>query len=481
MSELTFSPAVYGIETEYSCMITLPGNVVHEIVGGCHSVDKSIGLYVEPRERGSSGIPYETLVDSIEAQGLLITPTGMLSNGGRFYLDPSGPEYDTPETATAEEAVHRTFDGDEIMLKAFNYLLEEDAIKDFQLNRRIVDHNRTSRGIHLNTLTKIKNHGPSVSVGQRLAALNVVKGAVFGSGGLLVGKDGRTDFHHSPRLSLTNQFSSHYANYSQRPLVRTPFKEDGQSLARIETVTSDALNFAWPLRASLVATNALVAVIELGYGNKLPRLTNPVESAQIVGKFGNKHPIREITTKDELRMAKPVDILRRICDTIREVNAREGFLDKESYQVIDQIDDVGSRMTVDPRSVVKQVESIAREAAIKKRMRDKKVQINSETICRFDYVWDKIGGGVAEALRKDKKIGWDGFTKGYSVLDSNKRQTTPPNDTRAKVRGNLIAADFGDNMSDWHQIQYDDRPYYVHPLDPNGPKAPKKPTEVANK
>jgi len=179
------SPNVYGIETEYSCMVTLPGNIVHEIVGSCHSVDAKLGLYTEPANKGTSNIPQSAVNDALGEMGIFrVMGTGMMSNGSRFYFDPSGPEYATPETTTAEEATHRTFDGDEIVLRMFESLRRADIVEGYQFNRRVIDHNRSSRGIHLNTTTTLpKGEKLSSEEVERIAALNVVKGSLFGSGG----------------------------------------------------------------------------------------------------------------------------------------------------------------------------------------------------------------------------------------------------------------------------------------------------------
>ena len=176
-NERVASPNVYGIETEYSCMLIYPGNTVYEIVGGCHSADRELELFQQPRTRGISGLadPGETIATALTEMGIVANPQGLLSNGGRLYLDPSGPEYCTPETASAEDAVMRSFEGDTILLGVFRWMQEQGYLESFQINRRVVDHNRTSRGIHLNTLTHTdpgsSGHPPITTW---LGAVNVV-------------------------------------------------------------------------------------------------------------------------------------------------------------------------------------------------------------------------------------------------------------------------------------------------------------------
>jgi len=450
------SITVHGVETEYSCMVTLPGDIVHEIVGSCHSVDSKLGLYVEPKLKGGTvSVPVTALTDGLESQGIQTNLSGMLTNGGRFYIDPSGPEYASPETSTAEEAVHRTFDGDEIVLGIFEHMRKAGHVEGYQLNRRVVDHNRTSRGIHLNTSTCIDPDRDLTTYEElALATANVAKGAIFGSGGLLVNEEGITEYHHSPRLSVTSDIAAHSHQSRKRPLVRYPFKPDGQ-FARVETVTADALNLAWPLRASLVVTNAVIKMIENEI--RLPILMDPVSAAREVGHRGYDSTVslqKNGTTID----VKPLDIIRQICEAAISEHEYEEFLDEESVQVLGEVVDVADKMTADPMSVADQVESVARELAMYKKMEKDDIALGSERMCRFDYAWDWIGGGIAETLRKKNAVGWQGFSRSYSRQDTKKRLSNPPTDTRAKLRGDAIAASSNpeDNLSHWGEIDFND-------------------------
>lgn len=467
MSERRPSPAVYGVETEYSCLVTLPGKVEHEITGVCNSAASQSMIDKKPDRSGSKRLSEHVRRGLKDTLGIISADaTSMLSNGGRLYTDPSGQEYATPETSTAEDAVHRVFEGDKILLEVFGYLKRKEIIEEFQLNRRVVDHNRSSRGIHLNTSASMTSEMPGPDVRLRLAALNVAKGAMFGSGGLLVDERGNKAFHHSPRLSITNQVYSN--DHIQRPLIRYPFKQEGGGrLHRIETITSDALSFGWPLRASLVATNATVGLIEIGYGHKLPSISEEkaIVSARSIGRFGAKGYMY-INDKDgNPQRTRSLSVLRRIAETILSVHDKEEQLDNESVQVINEIIDVGDQMEKDPFSVGVQVESVARQAAIMRKMERDNLTIDSEPICRYDYAWDWIGGGFAEAMRERGKAGWLGFGQRPSVEDTAIRMVTPPQDTRAKIRGMMIQKKLHNNRSDWGEIDFGgERTRYLHPL-----------------
>lgn len=462
------SPVVYGIETEYSCLLTFPGHVEYELAGSCHNTDGFLGQYVDPENSGGSKIPSLALRLATEDQGMQMNENGMLSNGARFYIDPSGFEYDTPETTTAEEAVHRMFDGDKFLLNALLKLSRDETIERFQLNRHIIDHNGSSRGIHLNTVISSDHQTPSPKAVMLLATLNVAKGALFGSGGLLIDHDREvTEYHHSPRLSITTDIKRDYIDFSRRPLVRLPFKPDYAGLRRVESVTSDALNFGWPLRASLVLTNAVTGLIEMGYTDSLPLLyeESAVQSAQNVGKNGPEGIVK-LEKGSKPQTASAVGVLRYIAEYALAVDGVEDYLDAESKQVIPEIIEVADLAEQDMYLVGRDVESVARLAAMERQMEETKTTLDSEKICRFDYKWDKIGGGTAEMMRAKGSVGWRGFSRSVvKPSEAKRRLVTPPQDTRARIRGAVIDVEQGQDESTWNIIKTHEVEAELHPLD----------------
>lgn len=279
---------------------------------------------------------------------------------------------------------------------------------------------------------------------------------MFGSGGLLLNEKGQTEFHHSPRLSVTNHIAEADLGCTSRPLVRLPFKLDmdaaPDALYRMETISGDALNFAWPIRASLVITNALTNLLELGYSGSLMRLRNPLRAAKVVGQYGDKNTIAVQTSDAAYQGVKPSDILADICELALRIDEVRGILDPESRQVLPEIIDVRDRMRNDFYSVISQVESISRLYTFRTIMEREGLALGSERMCRFDYAWDKIGGGIAERLREKKAYGWHGFKQGYSPAVMKRRIMQAPQDTRASIRGASIESDSTSNQSVWGLI-----------------------------
>ncbi len=475
MHEIYRSPNVYGIETEYNCLIGFPitsdpsQDEYYELVGECHSVDGFAGdsLRSTANFSGSGSLTNQEINNELARIGLVRSDRySLLSNGGRLYTDESGLEYCTPETRTAEEAVLRCFDGDTIMLSLLEGLRRSEVIRGYQVNRRIVDHNRQTRGIHLNNNAdkSIVYDGRLVETTLLLATLNVAKGAIFGSGGLLINSEGETEYHHSPRLSVSSMLNSD--GHAKKALVRDIGKDDGQ-YTRVETITADALNFAWPMRASMVLTNAFIGLLERDGDYNFPVLHTPEMQAQLVGRHGNNTLLDAYNRDNENLALTPAEQLSAICYDILESDSLYDFLDDEEKQVIPEIIDVIDRMVRDETSVATQVESIARKMALERKMEASGYGIDSEKICRYDYYWDMLQGGVAETLRNVKNVGWDGFTMPNSDTDKNHRIVTPPQDTRAKVRGDSILGKAEGYFIDWNSVRVGDELKAVHPLDSN--------------
>lgn len=463
------SPNVYGIETEYSCLLILDDETTCELVGACHSVDEAVGVGIESSGPSSEYIPVEQFDRALTRAGLRGNEYGLLSNGGRLYQDPSGYEYATPETTTAREAVLRSFEGDRVLTMVLSGLMKSGVIRSYQLNRHGVDHNQVSRGVHLNTSTTLSpEDSTDDEVVKRFGALNVAKGALFGAGGLLISDQGVTEFHHSPRLSVTDSLvPGDGTRWEWRPLVRVPFNIDVPGLMRAETITSDALNFGWPLRASLVVTNALTSLIELGRTEGLPRLHEAfaVDSAHNVGRDGGSGVMCTEGNRGQAEERYAIDVLAQITAFALHVHTKSPYLDQESEQVLAEISDAIQMFKVAPGRLADQVESIGRWTTMQKRMERLGIGIDSEKMCRLDYAWDWIGGaGLAEALKRRGK-GWQGFGQIPGPSATRTRLVTPPKDTRAWPRGRSIADGTGDNISDWCQPATPATRNYVHPLE----------------
>lgn len=448
------SPTVYGVEQEYSLTATEPNGTSFELVGQCHSIDSELDLYESPRTGSIDGVESYQYQEALNHAGLDINDAGFLSNGGRFYIDPSGPEYCTPETTTAAEAVLRTFDGDRIVFGILRQLQKTGSIESFQLNRKIVDHNRSSRGVHINTASSHPSETSREFI-EALSALNVAKGSMFGSGGLLVNKKQETEFHHSPRLSLTNHDSIEPPMYTSRALVRHPFKVD-VGCRRIETISSDALNFAWPLRASMVMTNAAVKLFEIDeFKGELPVLLEPVSASKQIGLRGH-NTIVGIEHRRNTYNVFPAEILRKIAELAIEADKKYFQLDNESRQVLVEVIETADQLKSDPNKLVQRIESIARYEFMARKIKEHQVNWDSEKLCKLDYYWDMIGGGIAETLRDNKGWGWYGFEHVDSTQKRKKRINVPPADTRASLRGRLIKDSKGFNDSTWYDFEQED-------------------------
>lgn len=457
------SPNIYGIETEYSLDLVWKDGYIPNLVGVCHGENAEIPI--SPYDLDDDEIEFdEHIAAGLEQQGIGFTKLFYLTNGGRLYDDISGPEYCTPETTTAKEAVLRSFDGDRIMLDILANMHLRGVITSSQLNRKIVDHVGSSRGVHINTQifaeaqTTKGNRAELVGVS---AAASVAKAAVCGSGGLLVDQTGTTIYCHSPRLAITRSLAG---GYSTKPLFRSLDNDDGAYL-RMETISGDALNFPWPMRASMVLTSAVQGMFEMGLAGSLPSLeaASAVYSARNAGQHGYAG---EVVIRDdgEISIVTTSQLLKSIVEIILVTDSNKQHLDHESRQVLGEVIDVLDAMEEDPFSVAPQVESMYRWAAMQKKMEITGQPLESETLCRFDYLWDKIGGGIAEGLRERRVAGWLGFGAHDTVRQATKRRKTPPKDTRATLRAAVIAADKNRSVN-WSRVADGrDNMHYLDPL-----------------
>ncbi|MCA9347977.1 proteasome accessory factor PafA2 family protein [Candidatus Saccharibacteria bacterium] len=488
MNEHDTSPKLYGIETEftYTCEMIdtniLPeiGVVVEDrVVDLDNDIFGIFGTDHNDWNTGESGVVFDYDVFSkvlLGRFGLHRVSKGMLSNGGRLYEDPSGYEYCTPECSTAAEATLRSFDGDRILFGAFRYLQEMGHIGRFQINRRTVDYaeDGNSRGVHINTLTNRQSLNQSeIAI---LATLNIAKGALFGSGGLMRDRHGDVKFYHSPRLAISDSgISGSPARWTDRLLVRSLLKCDVGGYRRLETISGDALNFAWPLRASMVMTKSVLGLLEMGFDNIyiLPHIqdADSRDTARRIGMQGAEGMMDVMCCLDDYYTESAANVLRQFAETCLFVDAQQtAYLDEEQLQVLNEVIDVLDMMDADRDSVAGVVESVARRQYLQRKMDQHNVDMQTDVICRADYAWDLVGGVGVAGLYRDKGYGWLGFDKrSYTPLASEARLTRPPNDTRAAVRGRAIldAVKLGKSIEfeDWGRFMVDNINHCVGPLE----------------
>jgi hypothetical protein len=213
MQKLPHSPGLFGIEFEHmhNAELNVPQGSSSLVTDNfaCHTAGAA--SLQEPEINPIRDAIYSKINEALESLGIASKNT-FLSNGGRLYRDPSGLETATAETTTAAEATLRSLDESWLVYKLLGYLQQKDVIASFSVNRKAVDHSGFSRGIHLNTciqtefMQSTENETRFVNM---FTLLNLAKGAMFGSGGLVISRqDGRTHYFHSPRLACVTMHKS---------------------------------------------------------------------------------------------------------------------------------------------------------------------------------------------------------------------------------------------------------------------------------
>lgn len=479
MQKLPVSPNLFAVESEHMHDIryNVPrgsGDVLEADNVGCHTGGTL--TFDEPDVHPLRDVAYANMGEALAELGIDRKNT-FLSNGGRLYKDPSGLETATAESVTAAEATLRSLDESWLVEKLFGLLLQKDIIAGYDVNRKAVDHFGLSRGIHLNTSMNpefMQSSANTVRFINTFTLLNIAKGALFGSGGLMISRqDGRTHYYHSPRLAVVTQHQSRGSS-TAKSLVRMPDKYDYGTL-RVEHTTSDALNFAFPLQASLVMARAATMLLEAGHEGNLPRVIDPVRTAYRVGKLGANATIYALTKEGKDVQLSPLDVLRNIAEralTLPEVGIE---LTTEIEQVLKNIILVADTTSKDMFGANTQVESVLRLQKLLKRVEElehayphlKKEEggaWNSPELCRQDYLWDRVGSGTAEALRNKGVVGWLGFAKPDTMTERKKRIVTPPQNTRACLRAAAVK-NKTQEVTDWSEICVSpSRTIKLHPL-----------------
>lgn len=362
------------------------------------------------------------------------------ANGARFYVDHAHPEYSSPESATAYDAVVWDKAGDIIMHRA-----AEAAEPELKIYKNNVDGKGASYGSHENYL-----YPRDLDVEDVQAALipHFVTRQVFcGAGRIGLGQQGeQPGFQISQRadyieteISLETTLNRGIVNTRDEPHA------DADKWRRLHVIIGDA-NLSEFSNYLKFGTTALVlaAVAQGAYFGDL-RLLEPVSDVQRVS--------RDLDCTARLRFYGQAE--RTAIETQREIRKRVGEImdlrgdDLEVYELWGQILD---DLQADPLSTADRLDWTAKLQLINA-YRARGLEWTDPRLALVDLQYSDIDPrrGLYHALvKKGRMRTFIDPAEVTSAVD------TPPASTRAWLRGHLVANYSADILSaNWDNVIVD--------------------------
>ncbi|MEP7150320.1 MAG: depupylase/deamidase Dop [Nitrospira sp.] len=355
----------------------------------------------------------------------------VLANGGRLYVDGAHPEYSTPECTNAREVVAFERVGERIIAQALEGITKARGREQFVLYKNNSDGKGNSYGYHENYL--VLRTVSFERITQVLTPFLVTRSVYAGSG--KVGAENQT----SPteyQLSQRADFFETLVDLNtmvRRPIINTRDEphSDSAKYRRLHVIVGDA-NMAELSTYLKVGTLAIVLDL-LEAGADLPRinLADPVAAIKQVS--------RDVQVKEPLKLVGGTATTAIAVQRAYLKAAQNFYACHELAQVTKDVlvrwEDVLDRLERDPRSLVRELDWVAKRYLIESYMERKSCGWDDPRVRLMDLQYHDVrpDKGLYYTLERSNKIE-------RVVLDQEiaRAEFTPPVGTRAYFRGQCV-------------------------------------------
>jgi len=393
-------------------------HVIPELLTDAHEFNAEHGAVTLRRRRGSWEDPAHL--------------NAVLSNGSRFYVDHAHPEYSGPEVTNARDAVVWDRAGDAIALEAaIAYAAAEGS--QVSLFKNNVDGKGASYGTHENF--QIRRDVDFDLLATRLTSHLVTRQIYTGAGRVGLGIRGeQPGFQISQRADYM-ETEVGLETTLRRPIVnsRDEPHADRKLWRRLHIIIGDATTFDVATFMKLGTTSLILGAIEAD-DERLDALVlaEPVADVQRVS--------RDLSLRESLQLADgTAGTALQVQRALLEIG-RDYVADSVDAAVVARWESLLDRLERDIFETAREVEWVAKLQLLG-RMRAKYGQDGNGApwddprIAASDIVWSQLGTGLSARLASAGQV--ERLATDDEVADA---MVHAPQDTRARLRGRIIAA-----------------------------------------
>jgi len=417
-------PRIFGTELEY-------GLVTDATAGGQNGNHEDI--------RG--------LINDYVGDGLAQVD-GFYSNGSRIYEDVgSHIEYCTPEDDSIEGTVANEIAGERIILDGLKRAKQAGLFDNFRLNKRVMDDSGTSWGYHINLLMKRGEYSPPfdpIALGLHLATINMFTGA-----GMITPK-----LFGSPRFALAQKtfgLSHEISNNTtagNKPLINTrdePLANSNEYF-RLHVVSNDANLSPWAMRMRLGTVALILKLGENGFSFDEFETEKP--AYKLSKDVAEDLTLRQVVRLQNGRTIRPINIQEEFVQSARRL-AEKVELPLEEVAIIDEWEKACVDIIDDPEKLIDRADWVAKFRILKLVKDNYRLKWGSGKLRFLDRHWDNLADGFGQRMRNKE---WAKWMPSEELI--TKRMRTPPDTTRAILRGRFITrfAHIEDAGVNWHKV-----------------------------
>lgn len=391
--------------------------------------------------------PAEALAD--EDMGLANV---ILTNGARLYVDHAHPEYSTPEVTNPRDLVLWDKAGERVMAEAANRAAVTPGGQRINLYKNNTDNKGASYGAHENYL--MRRSTPFSDIVTHLTPFFVTRQVICGAGRLGLGQDGsKAGFQISQRADFF-EVEVGLETTLKRPIINTRDEPhaDADRYRRLHVIIGDA-NLSEIATYLKAGTTALVlSMIE---DRVLPAdlgLADPISELRSVSHDPSlQHMLR---LRDGRRLSA-LDVQWIYYERARSyVEERFGSdTDEVTADVLDQWEEVLSRLGEDPMSLADSLDWVAKLRLLEGYREREGLDWSSPKLQLVDLQYSDVRPDKGLYNRMVRRGDMKTLFGGEQVKQA---MTEPPEDTRAYFRGRCLAT-YGSEVvaASWDSVIFD--------------------------
>jgi proteasome accessory factor A len=411
---------IYGVETEYGIIFTPEGRKTLP-------VEKAIRFL------------FEKLITTEHFLNVF------LENGARFYQDTGcHPEYATPETASPNDLVIYDRAGERI-LEELQFYAEEKIREERVPGKLSIFKNNTdfvgnSYGCHENYL--VDRDVDFYYLAEQLIPFLVTRQIYTGAGKVFQTQDGvhycisQRAQHIYQKISGTTTNDRSIINTRDEPHA------DREKYRRLHVIVGDSNMSEYTNFVKIATCAAVLQMIEDGFINKDFTLRHPVKAIKDISY--------DATCKRKLRLENgreysPIEIQREYCDmALRYCDTHE--VDAQLQQGVREWNHILECLDTDPDRLDTKIDWVIKRRLLQEYIGRKGLEWNDPRVFMIDLQYHDIrrDRGFFYLLERSGRA-----DRLYTDAEIEKAKTEPPQDTRARMRGDFI------KLARQNNIQYD--------------------------
>jgi proteasome accessory factor A len=359
-----------------------------------------------------------------------------LRNGARLYLDVgSHPEYATPECDAIPELVAHDKAGERILegllVEAEQRLRDEGIHGDVYLFKNNTDSAGNSYGCHENYL--VGRHGEFGRLADVLIPFLVTRQIITGAGKVLQTPRGAVYSVSQRAEHIWEGVSS--ATTRSRPIINTRDEPhaDADRFRRLHVIVGDSSMSETTTLLKVASTDLVIRLVERGMPVRDLALENPIRAIREISHDPTgRRRVRLANGRD----ASALEIQEVYLSRVRDLCDREGWADPVTRRVLDLWERTIKAVDSGDLSLVeREIDWVIKYRLIERYRAKHGLSLSSPRIAQLDLAYHDIRRerGLYSLLDRQGAV-----ARVTRDLDIFQAKTTPPQTTRARLRGMFI-------------------------------------------